>query len=69
LENIILPDAPYLKKQYYKFYEKHGYMPKFFQPYNCAEVKDYAHTLTISSGSTTGCGQCLIVEEIQLKGE
>jgi hypothetical protein len=53
-----------VKKKYMEFYEQNGYIPEFFAPYNCAEIKDYSHTLTISTGSSTGCGSCLIVEEI-----
>ena len=51
-----------------EFYEKHGYIPKLFQPYNCAESKDgICHTLTISTGNASGCGSCLIVEEIEIE--
>lgn len=61
----MLPNAPYIKRKYMEFYEKHGYIPKFFVPYNCAELKDFCHTLTVSTGNASGCGSCLVVEEIE----
>lgn len=33
-------------KQYEKFYDKNGYVPELFNPYNCAEVDEIAPTLT-----------------------
>jgi len=33
-------------KQYEKFYDKNGYVPELFNPYNCAEVDEVAPTLT-----------------------
>lgn len=48
-----------------EFYEKHGFIPEFFQPYNCAEIIKNCHTLTISTGQPGGCGSCLIIEEIE----
>jgi hypothetical protein len=47
-----------------RVYSKNGYIPKMFEPYNCAEVIDVAPTLTAhSNGSTTHCGTVLIIEE------
>ena len=67
LENILLPDSPYVRRKYMEFYEKHGYIPEFFQPYNCAEVIDYSNTLTISTGTPGGTGSCLVMDEINIK--
>ncbi len=46
-----------------EFYEKHGYIPEYFVPYNSTEVKDFAPTLTANSNtSPTHAGTVLIVE-------
>lgn len=58
-----LTTIPYINRQYKKFYEKHGYLPEFFQAYNCAEVVDCASTLATSCGNATKLGATLILEE------
>lgn len=53
----------WIEKKYVEFYEKHGYIPEYFEPYNCREIKDYAPTLTTKShGDVTKCGSVLITE-------
>lgn len=53
----------WLKKKYTEFYEKHGYIPKYFVPYNGTECTDYAPTLTANSNtSPTHAGTVLIAE-------
>lgn len=53
----------WLEKKYTEFYEKHGYIPKYFVPYNGTECTDYAPTLTANSNtSPTHAGTVLIVE-------
>lgn len=53
----------WLEKKYAEFYEKHGYIPKYFEPYNCREIKDYAPTLTAHSNcGSTFAGTTLIIE-------
>lgn len=53
----------WLGRKYIEFYEKHGYIPEYFEPYNCREIKDYAPTLTTKShGDVTKCGSVLITE-------
>lgn len=48
---------PYsLTRKYIEFYEKKGYIPQFFQAKNCTEIKDFAPTLTTSSGGFMGVG-------------
>lgn len=53
-------DRPYITRQYIKFYKKYGYIPEYFNVKNCSEFKDYAPTLTTSSGSFTGIGSIAI---------
>lgn len=53
----------WLEKKYTEFYEKHGYIPEYFVPYNVTECTDYAPTLTANSNtSPTHAGTVLIVE-------
>lgn len=53
----------WLEKKYAEFYEKHGYIPEYFVPYNGTECTDYAPTLTANSNtSPTHAGTVLIVE-------
>lgn len=53
----------WLEKKYAEFYEKHGYIPEYFVPYNGTECTDYAPTLTANSNtSPTHSGTVLITE-------
>ena len=45
--------------------KKNGYIPKMFNPYNCAEISDYAPTVTTQCGSTTSSSSILIIEEVE----
>lgn len=53
----------YVREKYKQFYEKHGYIPEQFNPYNCAEITDIAPTLSTYCGSTTSSSTVLIVVE------
>lgn len=46
---------------YKEFYEKYGYIPEMFNPYNCSEITDIAPTLTTACGSMTTSATVLIV--------
>lgn len=53
----------WLQRKYRMFYEKHGYYPIIFEPYNGREISDYAPTLTANSmASSTHVGTVLIIE-------
>jgi hypothetical protein len=53
----------YIVRKYEEFYNKHGYYPKYFVPYDCREVADYAPTLTANSNtSPTHSGTILIIK-------
>jgi len=67
LENILLSDRAYVKRKYMEFYDKHGYVPKIFVPYDCAEITNFAHTIATSSGTPSGIGSHLIIEEIEIE--
>lgn len=60
----------WLEKKYAEFYEKHGYIPEYFVPYNGTECTDYAPTLTANSNtSPTHSGTVLIAEIHNEKGQ
>lgn len=60
----------WIEKKYVEFYEKHGYIPKYFVPYNGTECADYAPTLTANSNtSPTHAGTVLIAEINKEKGQ
>lgn len=61
---IISEKLTWLEKKYIEFYEKNGYIPEMFEPYNCREITDYAPTLTANSNtSPTHAGTILIIED------
>ena len=55
--------SPYVNKKYKEFYEKNGYIPQMFNPYNCAEITDVCPTLTTQMSSITKSSTVLIIEE------
>lgn len=54
--------SPYVNKKYKEFYNKNGYIPKMFNPYNCTEITDIVPTLTAQGDSVTKSGTVLIIE-------
>lgn len=62
-DSLVVEKQSWLEKKYAEFYEKNGYIPEYFVPYNSTEVKDYAPTLTANSNSSpTHAGTVLITE-------
>lgn len=53
---------PFIMQKYRNFYDKNGYIPNAFNPYNESEIIDIAPTLTSQSGSTTSSASILIKE-------
>ena len=58
--------SPYVNKKYTEFFDKKGYFPSIFNPYNCAELGEYAPTITAQGGSITNSGTVLIIEKMGL---
>lgn len=56
----------FVLKKYDEFFEKHGYIPKMFNPYNCTEITKKSPTLT-SVGSRISTSSAVLIEES--KGE
>jgi DNA (cytosine-5)-methyltransferase 1 len=57
----------YVEKQYKKFVGKNGYVPEFFNPYNCNEIEDVAPTLTAQGDSVTKSGTVLKSENYRIR--
>ena len=49
--------------KYKDFYEKYGYLPRYFDVYNGLEVKDIAPTLSTRSNGAMGSGTLLVICE------
>ena len=63
-DSLVVENKSWLEKKYTEFYEKHGYIPEYFVPYNGTECADYAPTLTANSNtSPTHAGTVLIIED------
>lgn len=58
-------EQKWLIKQYKKFISEKGYIPKYFNPYNCTEIK-IAPTLTTNCGSKSNSSTVLITEKEKL---
>ncbi len=58
-----LTHSKWVNDAYEKFYNKKGYLPKYFDVYNALEVKDIAPTLSTRSNGAMGSGTLLIIEE------
>lgn len=52
--------TPYTLNKYKEFYDKNGYIPKMFNPYNCKEITDKAPCLTAQGNSVTKSSTVLI---------
>lgn len=53
-------EPSFVSKHYQNFYDKHGYTPEMFNPYNESEIKDVAPTQTTQCGSTVSSAAVLI---------
>ena len=50
-------------KKYQEFYEKNGYIPEMFNPYNKTEITDIAPCVTTNCGSDASSATVLIIEK------
>lgn len=69
MEDFKITNSSYINKKYEQFYNKHGYIPRMFNPYNCTEITDYAPTITASIGSGTTSADIWIIKEIEIDNE
>ena len=54
----------YVEKKYQEFYNKNGYIPEFFNPYNSSEIKDVAPTQTSNCGGTGSSSSILKLDKV-----
>ena len=45
-------EVSYIERKYQEFFDKNGYIPEMFNPYNAAEVKDIVPTQTSNCGGS-----------------
>ena len=57
-----LTHSKWVNSAYQKFYDKKGYLPKYFDVYSVLEVKDVAPTITTRSNGAMGSGTILIID-------
>ena len=55
--------SKWVNDKYKAFYEKHGYLPEFFDVYNGTELKNIAPTLSTRSNGAMGSGTVLVIVE------
>lgn len=69
-DNLEISDeTSYVTKKYIEFYKKKGYIPRYFNAYNCKEITDTAPTLITKSDTKQGSGSILffyVKEEIAM---
>lgn len=53
----------FVYEKYKEFYEKNGYIPRMFNPYNVAEITDIEPCLATNCGCVTVSSTVLIIEE------
>lgn len=59
----LIKDSSYVEKKYKEFFDKNGYIPEMFNPYNVNEVQDIAPTQTSNCGGSGSSATVLKVEE------
>jgi len=65
--NVLLKEDPtFVKKKYEDFYNKNGYIPELFNPYNEVEITNIAPTMTTQSGSLTSSSSVLVKEQLKV---
>lgn len=57
----------YVEKKYKEFYDKNGYIPEFFNPYNGSEIKDIAPTQTTNCGSVGSSASVLKADKSKVQ--
>ena len=63
----MIVNTPYLviNRKIDDFYTKNGYLPHFFESYNCVEVFDICPSITTRVGMLGGSSNLLIIEEVE----
>lgn len=61
--------STFVNRAYQRFVERNGYLPKYFNAYNCSEIKTVAPTITTYCGAATCSGCVLILERKETKDD
>ncbi len=59
----------YISNKYLQFFNKHHYIPKYFNPYNMSEIKEVAPTQTANCGQFGVSATVLILERVEDNNE
>ena len=60
--SLVVEKQSWVGNKYVEFYEKHGYIPEYFDVYNGLELKNIAPTLSTRINGAMGSGTVLIAE-------
>lgn len=63
----LVKELSYVEKKYKDFFDKKGYIPEMFNPYNESEIKDVAPTQSTYSGSITSSAAVLKKENFRIR--
>lgn len=61
---IVNTPYPVINRKIDDFYREKGYLPQFFESYNCVEVVDICPSITTRVGMLGGSSNLLIIEEV-----
>lgn len=59
----LVKELSYVEKKYKEFFDKNGYIPEMFNPYNESEIQDIAPTQTTQCGNTASSATILKKED------
>jgi len=65
-DNLVVEPDSFVGRGYKDFVKKKGYMPEMFNPYNRAEIKDCAPTLTTQCGSAESSSAVLKADDAEV---
>ena len=61
IDDFKITKSKWVNDKYENFYNKNGYIPKYFDVYNGVEINDFAPTLSTRSNGAMGSGTLLIL--------
>jgi DNA (cytosine-5)-methyltransferase 1 len=64
---VVKEETTFVENKYQGFYNKNGYVPELFNPYNEVEITNIAPTMTTQSGSMTSSSSVLINNQLRIR--
>jgi DNA (cytosine-5)-methyltransferase 1 len=64
---VVKEETTFVENKYQGFYNKNGYIPELFNPYNEVEITNIAPTMTTQSGSMTSSSSVLINNQLRIR--